>query len=95
MSISLAQLIVWLIVGAIAGALAGMVVHGKTRGAWALAGPRRRADRRLDRWRDLPPVQSLARSRVGVDFAPRHRRRVHRLIDFLLVLWIVRTRGAA
>ncbi|MCJ7526699.1 MAG: GlsB/YeaQ/YmgE family stress response membrane protein [Methyloceanibacter sp.] len=32
MSISLAQLVVWLIVGALAGALAGMVVTGKREG---------------------------------------------------------------
>ena len=95
MSISLAQLIAWLIVGAIAGALAGMVVTGKREGLgrWpglvvgligALIGGA--IFRLFNLWPGLESVSISLRDIVAAFIGS---------LIFLLVLWIVRTRGAA
>ena len=95
MSISLAQLIVWLIVGAIAGALAGMVVTGKREGLgrWpglavgligALIGGA--IFRLFNLWPGLESVSISLRDIVAAFIGS---------LIFLLALWIVRTRGAA
>jgi uncharacterized membrane protein YeaQ/YmgE (transglycosylase-associated protein family) len=93
MSISVAQLIVWLIVGGLAGALAGMVVTGKREGLgrWpglavgligALIGGA--LFRLLNLWPGLESVSISLRDIVAAFIGS---------LIFLLILWVVRTRG--
>ena len=95
MSISVAQLIVWLIVGALAGALAGMVVTGKREGlgrwpglavglAGALIGGA--IFRLFGLWPGLDSIAISLRDIVAAFVGS---------LIFLLVLWIVRSRGAS
>jgi uncharacterized membrane protein YeaQ/YmgE (transglycosylase-associated protein family) len=93
MSISIAQIVVWLIVGALAGALAGMVVTGKREGLgrWpglgvglvgALIGGA--IFRLLGVWPGLDSVAISLRDIVAAFVGS---------LIFLLILWIIKTRG--
>jgi uncharacterized membrane protein YeaQ/YmgE (transglycosylase-associated protein family) len=92
MSISLAQIIVWLIVGALAGALAGMAVTGKREGLgrWpglavglvgALIGGA--IFRLFDLWPGLDAVSISLRDVVAAFIGS---------LIFLLILYFVRSR---
>jgi uncharacterized membrane protein YeaQ/YmgE (transglycosylase-associated protein family) len=95
MSISLAQLIVWLIVGGLAGALAEMVVTGKREGLgrWpglavglvgALIGGA--LFRLFYLWPGLESVSISLRDIVAAFIGS---------LIFLVILWIIKTRGTA
>jgi uncharacterized membrane protein YeaQ/YmgE (transglycosylase-associated protein family) len=95
MSISLAQLIVWLFVGGLAGALAGMVVTGKREGLgrWpglavglvgALIGGA--LFRLFNLWPGLESVSISLRDIVAACIGS---------LIFLVILWIIKTRGTA
>ena len=71
MTITFAQLVVWIVVGAAAGLLAGSVVTEKWEGLGRWTCPRHRAGRRIDRRRDLSTFWYLACPRRICDFASR------------------------
>lgn len=94
MTISIAQLIVWLIVGALAGALAGMVVTGKREGLgrWpglavglvgALIGGF--IFRLFNLWPDLDSISISLRDIVAAFIGA---------LIFLAILWFIKNRGA-